>query len=82
MLAAWLVPQSQQQQTGTDPSQQVMMAKYAIPEMTKNDGQWRGSIVNLASVAGIRGGNPHLLYPTSKGAVVVSDCVRQSGPFR
>lgn len=48
----------------------VMMAKYAIPEMKKNDGQWRGSIVNIASVAGIRGGNPHLLYPTSKGAVV------------
>lgn len=51
----------------------VMMAKYAIPEMRKNEGlQWRGSIVNIASVAGIRGGNPHLLYPTSKGAVVVS----------
>lgn len=28
--------------------------------------------MNIASVAGIRGGNPHLLYPTSKGAVVVS----------
>ncbi|KAL9534211.1 hypothetical protein SMMN14_02870 [Sphaerulina musiva] len=49
----------------------VMMAKYAIPEMVKNDGlQCRGSIVNLASVAGLRGGNPHLLYPTSKGAIV------------
>lgn len=58
----------------------VMMAKYAIPEMVKNDGlQCRGSIVNLASVAGLRGGNPHLLYPTSKGAIVVSvdlDCNR------
>lgn len=50
----------------------VMMSKYAIPEMVKNDGQWRGSIVNMASVAGLRGGNPHLLYPTSKGAIVVS----------
>ena len=50
----------------------VKMAKYAIPEMEKNTGQWRGSIVNIASVAGIRGGNPHLLYPTSKGAIVVS----------
>lgn len=48
----------------------VKMSKYAIPEMEKNSGQWRGSIVNLASVAGIRGGNPHLLYPTSKGAIV------------
>lgn len=59
----------------------VMMCKYAVPEMRRNsvgmgtgDGvvQWRGSVVNVASVAGIRGGNPHLLYPTSKGAVVVS----------
>lgn len=54
----------------------VLMAKYAIPEMEKNEGQWRGSIVNIASVAGIRGGNPHLFYPTSKGAVVV--CVKRS----
>lgn len=50
----------------------VKMSKYSIPQMAKNEGQWRGSIVNIASVAGIRGGNPHLLYPTSKGAVVVS----------
>lgn len=56
----------------------VIMAKYCIPEMVKNEGQWRGSIVNIASVAGIRGGTPHLLYPTSKGAIVVS-CV--SRPF-
>jgi NAD(P)-dependent dehydrogenase (short-subunit alcohol dehydrogenase family) len=50
----------------------VIMAKYCIPVMSKNEGQWRGSIVNIASVAGIRGGTPHLLYPTSKGAIVVS----------
>ena len=49
----------------------VIMSKYCIPEMEKNTGQWRGSIVNIASVAGIRGGNPHLFYPTSKGAIVV-----------
>ncbi|KAF2771621.1 NAD(P)-binding protein [Teratosphaeria nubilosa] len=49
----------------------VIMAKYAIPEMIKSGGeQWKGSIVNIASVAGLRGGNPHLLYPTSKGAIV------------
>lgn len=30
----------------------------------------KGSIVNIGSVAGLRGGTPHLLYPTSKGAVV------------
>lgn len=45
----------------------MLMAKYAIPEMRKGGG---GAIVNLASVAGLRGGNPNLLYTTSKGAVV------------
>lgn len=49
----------------------VKMAKYVVPEMEKNEGQWRGSIVNVSSVAGLRGGTPHLLYPTSKGAIVV-----------
>ncbi|KIX92028.1 uncharacterized protein Z520_12243 [Fonsecaea multimorphosa CBS 102226] len=51
----------------------VMMAKYAIPAMLANDDRpwgYRGSIVNMGSVAGLRGGTPHLLYPTSKGAVV------------
>ncbi len=45
----------------------MLMAKYAIPEMRK---QGAGAIVNLGSVAGLTGGHPHLLYPTSKGAVV------------
>jgi NAD(P)-dependent dehydrogenase (short-subunit alcohol dehydrogenase family) len=45
----------------------MLMAKYAIPEMRKAGA---GAIVNLASVAGLRGGNPNLLYTTSKGAVV------------
>jgi NAD(P)-dependent dehydrogenase (short-subunit alcohol dehydrogenase family) len=48
----------------------VQMAKYAIPEMKKNEGQWAGSIVNMGSVAGLLGGTPNLLYPTSKGAIV------------
>jgi NAD(P)-dependent dehydrogenase (short-subunit alcohol dehydrogenase family) len=43
----------------------VLMAKYAVPAMRKNEGQWAGSIVNLSSVAGLMGGG---LYPTSKGA--------------
>ena len=39
----------------------VLMAKFAIPAMVKNDidtagGCVRGSIVNLGSVAGLRGG--------------------------
>lgn len=52
----------------------VWMAKYAIPEMLKNDraegGGLRGSIVNMGSVAGLRGGIDDLLYPVSKGTVV------------
>jgi NAD(P)-dependent dehydrogenase (short-subunit alcohol dehydrogenase family) len=50
----------------------VMMAKFAIPAMLRNesDGYWKGSIVNMGSVAGLRGGTPNLLYPTTKGAVV------------
>ncbi|KAI0179056.1 hypothetical protein GGR52DRAFT_534631 [Hypoxylon sp. FL1284] len=49
------------------------MVKVAVPEMRKNEeslGQIRGSIVNMGSVAGLVGGTPHLLYPTSKGAVL------------
>jgi len=45
----------------------MLMARYAIPEMRKRG---QGSIVNIASVAGLQGGTPQLLYPTSKGAVV------------
>jgi NAD(P)-dependent dehydrogenase (short-subunit alcohol dehydrogenase family) len=45
----------------------MLMAKFAIPEMRKIGG---GAIVNLASVAGLRGGHARLLYATSKGAVV------------
>jgi NAD(P)-dependent dehydrogenase (short-subunit alcohol dehydrogenase family) len=45
----------------------MLMSKYAIPEMRKAGG---GAIVNIASVAGLIGGHPSLLYPTSKGAVV------------
>ncbi|KAK4084244.1 uncharacterized protein Triagg1_724 [Trichoderma aggressivum f. europaeum] len=51
----------------------VLMAKYAIPLMIKNepgDGGIRGNVVNLGSIAGLQGGTPHLFYPTSKGAVV------------
>lgn len=51
-------------------SSMVLMAKYAIPNMTKNHGEIKGSIVNMGSVAGLKGGTPHLLYPTAKGAVV------------
>ena len=45
----------------------MLMAKHAIPEMIKAGG---GAIVNIASYAGLFGGHPALLYPTTKGAVV------------
>ena len=45
----------------------MLMAKHAVPAMV-HDGT--ASIVNISSGAGLRGGHPSLLYPTSKGAVV------------
>lgn len=48
----------------------ILMAKFAIPRMEENPGQCAGTIVNMGSVAGLRGGTPSILYPTSKGAVV------------
>lgn len=45
----------------------VLMARYAVPEMRK---QGRGAIVNMGSVSGLLGGNPSLLYTTSKGAII------------
>jgi NAD(P)-dependent dehydrogenase (short-subunit alcohol dehydrogenase family) len=43
----------------------MLTARFAIPEMREG-----GSIINIASYAGLFGGHPSLLYPTSKGAVV------------
>jgi len=51
----------------------VLMAKHAVPAMERNERHaigGCGAIVNVASVAGLFGGNPMLLYPTSKGAIV------------
>ena len=48
----------------------VKMSKFAIPVMMRNEGEAKGNIVNMGSVAGLKGGTPHLLYPTAKGAVV------------
>lgn len=45
----------------------MLMAKFALPEMRKRQA---GAIVNIASVAGLLGGTPALLYPTAKGAVI------------
>ncbi|KAK7032033.1 hypothetical protein VNI00_013401 [Paramarasmius palmivorus] len=51
----------------TNVTSMVLMSRYAIPEMRK---QKRGSIVNFSSVSGLIGGNPGILYTTSKGAVI------------
>ncbi|RFU30222.1 hypothetical protein B7463_g6115, partial [Scytalidium lignicola] len=48
----------------------VQMAKYAIPEMMKNEGQCAGSIVNMSSIAGLFGGTSNIMYPTSKEAII------------
>jgi NAD(P)-dependent dehydrogenase (short-subunit alcohol dehydrogenase family) len=45
----------------------MLMSKFCIPHMLAAGG---GAIVNLSSVAGLRGGTPSLLYPTSKAAVI------------
>ncbi|KAM0809617.1 hypothetical protein AB5N19_09962 [Seiridium cardinale] len=45
----------------------MLMSRHVIPEMRKNG---RGAIVTMGSVSGLLGGNPSLLYPTSKGAII------------
>lgn len=45
----------------------MLMAKYCLPHMIAASS---GSIVNISSVAGLRGGIPSLLYPTSKAAII------------
>lgn len=45
----------------------VLTARHCVPLMRERGG---GAVVNVASLSGLRGGYPGLLYPTSKGAVV------------
>ncbi|NIH79103.1 SDR family NAD(P)-dependent oxidoreductase [Amycolatopsis viridis] len=45
----------------------VLTSRAAIPAMRERGG---GAIVNISSIGGLLGGDPALLYPTSKGAVV------------
>ncbi|MFV0295768.1 MAG: SDR family NAD(P)-dependent oxidoreductase [Hyphomicrobiaceae bacterium] len=45
----------------------MLMSKFAIPEMRRQGG---GSIINISSIDGLRGGNPNVFYSASKGAVV------------
>lgn len=45
----------------------MLMSRFAIPHMVAAGS---GSIINLSSAAGILGGHPSLLYPTSKAAAI------------
>jgi NAD(P)-dependent dehydrogenase (short-subunit alcohol dehydrogenase family) len=46
----------------------LLMSRACLPYLRAS--RCGPSIVNLASTAGMRGGHPHLLYPTTKGAVI------------
>lgn len=45
----------------------VIVSRFVIPYMAAGDG---GSIVNMSSLAGLRGGHAGIAYATTKGAVV------------
>jgi len=60
-------PEAWDQAMAINVKSMMLMAKHTIPEMQKQGG---GAIVNIASIDGLRGGNPSLLYSTSKGAIV------------
>ncbi|HEV8638120.1 MAG TPA: glucose 1-dehydrogenase [Chloroflexota bacterium] len=60
-------PEAWERAMHTNVTSMVLMAKEAVPAMIAAGG---GAIVNVASVAGLRGGHPSLLYPTSKAAVI------------
>jgi NAD(P)-dependent dehydrogenase (short-subunit alcohol dehydrogenase family) len=46
----------------------MLMTKACLPHLVRS--RLGASIVNLTSVAGMRGGHPNLLYPTAKAAVI------------
>jgi NAD(P)-dependent dehydrogenase (short-subunit alcohol dehydrogenase family) len=60
-------PEAWDQAMDVNVKSMMLMSKYAIPEMQKRGG---GAIVNIASIDGLKGGNPSVFYSTSKGAIV------------
>lgn len=50
----------------------IAMSQAAIPAMLspKVGRPYGGSVVNVSSVSGLRGGHPNVLYPASKAAVI------------
>lgn len=53
---------------GINPKSCFLAAKYAVPLLKANDGG--GTIVNVSSIAGLRGGPGQTAYSASKGAIV------------
>lgn len=51
----------------TNVTSMMLMARFCIPVMAATAGS---AIVNISSAAGLRGGHPNLLYPTTKAAIV------------
>lgn len=60
-------PEAWDQGMGINVKSMMLMSKYCIPKIRQ---QGRGAIVNMASIDGLRGGNPNLFYSTSKGAII------------
>ncbi|MET0766908.1 MAG: SDR family NAD(P)-dependent oxidoreductase [Aeromicrobium sp.] len=52
---------------GVNPKTCFLAAKYAVPLLAEGGG---GSIVNISSIAGVRGGPGQVAYSASKGAIV------------
>ncbi|KAJ5980019.1 Short-chain dehydrogenase/reductase SDR [Penicillium waksmanii] len=52
---------------GINVTSMLLMSRHVIPDMRMNG---RGAIVNMSSVSSLLGGNPSLLYPTTKGAII------------
>lgn len=65
--AAEVDPEAWETAMRVNVSSMMLMSKYAIAEMRKQNA---GAIVNISSIDGMRGGNPNLLYATSKGAII------------
>ncbi|TKX18593.1 enoyl-(acyl carrier protein) reductase-like protein 6 [Elsinoe australis] len=66
LMAKYAIPEMLHNRTCRDPASPTSTLRPPLWPTRL----WRGSIVNMGSVAGLRGGTPHLLYPTAKGAVV------------
>ncbi|KAF4551794.1 Enoyl-(Acyl carrier protein) reductase-like protein 18 [Elsinoe fawcettii] len=70
VMAKYAIPEMVKNGTSLDAELETKVEKGELRPALWEGRLWRGSIVNMGSVAGLRGGTPSLLYPTAKGAVV------------